>query len=205
MRKNTLHLGKNCNNFYCKYILSASWVAPWKRFTTWKEYLNSMPNYEVFHVYFDLSILNCHLIFYAVHSPNTFLKFFMRMEFFCGLKYITMRWLKQAFHEYFLDFKKRFLLSDMQRVTEVIRYTYLENNVTVKVVWLWKHFLLFAVYLERGHNRIVHGRITKTNNKNFIFVLSCKDIMITKKICKWVEKSEKDTIFWTIIHTKFVI
>ena len=106
--------GKNGNNFYCKYILSASWVAPWKRFTTWKEYLNSMLNYEVFHVYFDLSILNCHLIFYAVHSPNTFLKFFMRMEFFCGLKYITMRWLKQAFHEYFLDFKKRFLLSDMQ-------------------------------------------------------------------------------------------
>ena len=164
-----------------------------------------MLNYEVFHVYFDLSILNCHLIFYAVHSPNTFLKIFMRMEFFCGLKYITMRWLKQAFHEYFLDFKKRFLLSDMQRVTEVIRYTYLENNVTVKVVWLWKHFLLFAVYLERGHNRIVRCSITKTNNKNFIFVLSCKDIMITKKICKWVEKSEKDTISWTIVHTKFVI
>ena len=178
-------------------------VSTWN--TTWKEYLNSMLNYEVFHVYFDLSILNCHLIFYAVHSPNTFLKFFMRMEFFCGLKYITMRWLKQAFHEYFLDFKKRFLLSDMQRVTEVIRYTYLENNVTVKVVWLWKHFLLFAVYLERGHNRIVRCSITKTNNKNFILVLSCKNIMITKKICKWVEKSEKDTIFWTIVHTKFVI
>ena len=184
---------KNCYDLYINLEYNL------KRISKWHAQLLSV-SCLFWSQYFELSSN----ILCSTQSKHV-LKILHENGIFCGLKYITMRWLKQAFHEYFLDFKKRFLLSDMQRVTEVIRYTYLENNVTVKVVWLWKHFLLFAVYLERGHNRIVRCSITKTNNKNFIFVLSCKDIMITKKICKWVEKSEKDTIFWTIVHTKFVI